>query len=163
VGSRPPSRSPRKRTINGTVFTVGPDGTFTVVYSFTGGDDGGGPSGTLILASDGNFYGTTEVHGVLADCGYAGCLTIFKMTPAGVLTTLYSFDSTDGSLPHGGLVQGTNGDFYGTPRVAGPMVSERSISFPPELTPYDDSIISAPRGSVTQFERACSDDEIGKR
>jgi uncharacterized repeat protein (TIGR03803 family) len=62
----------------------------------------------LILASDGNYYGTTEGGGSV---GYG---TTFQITPGGVLTTLTSFDNTNGGLPYAPLVQGTNGDFYGT-------------------------------------------------
>jgi len=65
-----------------------------------------------VQATNGNFYGTTEIGG--AD-GYG---TVFKITPKGALTTLYSFcaqlNCTDGATPYAGLVQATNGNFYGT-------------------------------------------------
>ena len=93
----------------GTVFEITPTGTLTTLYSFTGGSDGGNPNGNLILGIDGNFYGTTS--GDSTD-GYG---TIFKITPTGALTTLYSFTGlADGGNPDAGLVQGTNGNFYGT-------------------------------------------------
>jgi len=68
-----------------------------------------------VLGTDGNFYGTTAEGGISADpCG-GDCGTIFKITPAGKLTTLHSFDPTDGyAFPQGPLVQATNGNFYGT-------------------------------------------------
>jgi uncharacterized repeat protein (TIGR03803 family) len=74
--------------------------------------DGASPDGTLIQGVKGNFYGTTEQGGASA----AG--TIFELTPAGILTTLYSFcpeggACTDGESPEAGLLQSTNGDFYG--------------------------------------------------
>jgi uncharacterized repeat protein (TIGR03803 family) len=65
-----------------------------------------------VQANDGNFYGTTFADG--AD--YGG--TVFKVTPAGTLTALYSFcsqpDCTDGDEPYAGLVQASDGNFYGT-------------------------------------------------
>jgi len=98
-------------TNNGTVFKITPSGALTTIYGFctqTGCPDGQTPLGGLILASDGNFYGTTESGG--AD-GYG---TIFQITPSGTLTTLLSFDNTNGGLPYAPPVQGTNGYFYGT-------------------------------------------------
>jgi uncharacterized repeat protein (TIGR03803 family) len=98
-------------TINGRggVFKLTPAGKLTVLYSFTGGTDGATPSSGLTLGTDGNFYGTT-VQG-----GTSGEGTVFKITPAGVLTTLYSFtNGTDGSQPYAPPVQGTDGNFYGT-------------------------------------------------
>jgi uncharacterized repeat protein (TIGR03803 family) len=101
----------------GTVFKVTPTGTLTTLYSFcakTKCTDGSVPFGGLVLGTDGNFYGTTSEGGISADpCG-GDCGTIFKITPAGKLTTLHSFDSTDGITPYGPLVQSTNGKFYGT-------------------------------------------------
>ncbi len=90
----------------GTVFKITPSGKLTLLHSFTG-PDGDAPLAALVLANDGNFYGTTNFGG-----SFSGG-TIFKMSPAGNLTSLYSFD--EGSYgPYGGLVQGTDGNFYGT-------------------------------------------------
>lgn len=83
----------------------------------------------LIQGSDGNFYGTT-FQGGSGTCagpfGVIGCGTIFKLTPAGVQTVLYNFtyDSTtntaaNGMFPYGGLVQGPDGNFYGTASAGG--------------------------------------------
>jgi uncharacterized repeat protein (TIGR03803 family) len=93
----------------GTVFRITPAGALTMLYSFSG-TDGQSPTGTLVQASDGNFYGTTA-GGSGACPENAG--TVFKITPAGELTTLYSFDGNDGALPIGGLVQ-ADGYLYGT-------------------------------------------------
>jgi uncharacterized repeat protein (TIGR03803 family) len=76
------------------------------------------PAGGLIQATDGNFYGTTQ-YGGPNSCPFEagndyGCGTIFKITPSGTLTTLHSFDGTDGLSPEAALVQGTDGNFYGT-------------------------------------------------
>jgi len=103
----------------GTLFEISPEGNLTTLHSFcseTNCADGSTPSGSLIQAADGNLYGTTSSQG--ANLGG----TIFQITPEGILTTLYSFClqgfnctvGTVGEGPEAGLVQGTNGDFYGT-------------------------------------------------
>ena len=66
------------------------------------------PYAGLVQGTDGNFYGTTSEGGAN---GYG---TVFKITPSGTLTTLHSFDVTDGAYPYAGLVQATDGNFYGT-------------------------------------------------
>lgn len=83
------------------------------LHSFTGtGAEGWGPRG-LVQATDGNFYGVTGGGGSSETCPPDGCGTVFKMTPQGMLTTLTSLNITDGSAPNG-LVQATDGNFYGT-------------------------------------------------
>ena len=105
---------------SGTVFKVSPAGTLTTLYTFcsqTGCPDGANPYTGLVQATDGNFYGTTCLGG--AKNGG----TVFKITPGGTLTTLYSFCSqtgcTDGSYPYSGLIQATDGSFYGTTEYNG--------------------------------------------
>jgi uncharacterized repeat protein (TIGR03803 family) len=101
----------------GTVFKITPSGKLTTLYSFCSQlkndqcSDGLGPIAGLVLGTDGKFYGTTIQGGVNGNAG-----TIFSITAGGVLTTLYSFPDScaDGCYPRGGLVQGTDGDFYGT-------------------------------------------------
>jgi uncharacterized repeat protein (TIGR03803 family) len=101
----------------GTVFKVTPSGTLTTLLSFT---NNANPVAALIQASDGNFYGTTGVGGANnTGCGGLGCGMVFKVTPSGTLTTLHSFDGTDGEAPQAALVQDTNGEFYGTTAVGG--------------------------------------------
>src|SRR5580692_5753372 len=97
----------------GAVFKVTPSGTYTTLYSFTGGSDGAYPYAPPVEGNDGNFYGTTTAGGNTVTCGN-GCGTIYKITPAGVLTTLYKFDITHGYAPYAPLVLGTDGSFYGT-------------------------------------------------
>ncbi|MGH8273442.1 MAG: choice-of-anchor tandem repeat GloVer-containing protein [Gammaproteobacteria bacterium] len=92
----------------GTVFKITPTGTYTRLHSFTGDADGESPSAALLLASDGNFYGTTGSGGV------NGNGTAFKITPSGTLTTLHAFDGTDGRDLSSGLIEGSDGNFYGT-------------------------------------------------
>ena len=94
----------------GTVFQMTPSGVVTVLHAFAGGSDGDSPVAPLVQASDGNFYGTTQVGGAsCADCG-----TFFRITPAGTLTTLHSFTT---ALGRGGsraaLIQASDGNFYG--------------------------------------------------
>lgn len=100
----------------GTVFKITPGGTFTTLYSFAG-SDGSGPTGPLVQARDGNFRGMTTSGG--AYCAPYGCGTIFKITPLGALTTLYSFSGPDGSYPYNGLVEGADGNFYGETTLGG--------------------------------------------
>jgi uncharacterized repeat protein (TIGR03803 family) len=100
----------------GTVFKITPSGVETVLHFFSGGaTDGSAPAAALIQAADGNFYGTTYQGGA-SDAG-----TVFKITPAGAETLLYSFavNSTDGDLPAGALIQGNDGNFYGTASQGG--------------------------------------------
>jgi uncharacterized repeat protein (TIGR03803 family) len=99
----------------GTVFKITPSGTLTTLHSFcseSGCTDGVFPEAALVQATDANLYGTTS--GIEIGNG-----TVFKITPSGMLTTLYSFDGTDGSEPSAGLVQDTNGKFYGTTQNGG--------------------------------------------
>jgi uncharacterized repeat protein (TIGR03803 family) len=95
----------------GTVFRISPGGAYTNLYSFSGyPTDGGNPQAGLVQGSDGNFYGTTQVGGA----NNAGA--VFRISPAGTCTNLYSFSGypTDGGNPQAGLVQGSDGNFYGT-------------------------------------------------
>jgi len=101
---------------DGTVFKITLGATLTTLHSFVG-TDGGTPYGVLVQGTDGNFYGTTK-NGGSASCP-GDCGTIFQITPGGTLTTLHSFDGTDGEYPFAGLVQDTNGTFYGTTNGGG--------------------------------------------
>lgn len=102
----------------GTIFEITPAGTLTVLHTFTG-PDGFLPYANMTLGTDGNLYGTTLYGGnqSAAGCSGIGCGTVFKITPQGEFTSLYSFQGpqgTDGSSPIGRLFQGPNGNFYGT-------------------------------------------------
>ena len=108
----------------GTVFKITPSGALTVLYSFAGyPSDAGNPEAVLVQASDGSFYGTTYRGGADNNCdglGYTeGCGAVFKMTPGGTLTTLHSFNSTDGWGLDAGLIQARDGSFYGTTSAGG--------------------------------------------
>jgi|HubBroStandDraft_1064217.scaffolds.fasta_scaffold05293_5 uncharacterized repeat protein (TIGR03803 family) len=96
----------------GTIFKITPGGTFTTFHSFNS-TDGSAPACGLVQASDGNLYGTTYEGGSNNSCPN-GCGTVFKINLDGALTTLHNFDSTDGANPIAGLIQATDGNFYGT-------------------------------------------------
>jgi len=116
----------------GTVFKITSAGTLTTLYNFcaqTGCPDGENPS-SLMQATDGNFYGTTHEGGASNNC-VAGCGTVFKITPEGMLATLHSFENSDGINPDPGLIQATDGSFYGVTRF-GPD-SDRGTVF--RITP----------------------------
>ncbi|MFN7995653.1 MAG: choice-of-anchor tandem repeat GloVer-containing protein [Bryobacteraceae bacterium] len=112
----------------GTIYKVTPTGILTTLYRFPAQPDcsaavnGGNPYATLVLATDGNFYGTATTGGTNpcpAFNGYQGCGTVFKITPTGTLTTLHNFDGADGANPFAALVQAANGGFYGTTYLDG--------------------------------------------
>ena len=97
---------------DGTVFVMTPGGQVTTLATFNN-TNGASPESPLVQGRDGNFYGTTAFGGKLVDGSGMG--TIFKMTPGGEITTLVKFIGTNGQNPGAsGLVQGTNGNFFGT-------------------------------------------------
>jgi uncharacterized repeat protein (TIGR03803 family) len=93
----------------GTVFKIDPaSGSESILYSFDVIPDAARPDAGLIQANDGNFYGTTSQGGT------RGNGTIFKLTPSGTESVLWSFGTgSDGYLPEGNLVQADNGSLYG--------------------------------------------------
>src|ERR1022692_464184 len=136
---------------DGTIFKITPGGTLTTLYSFcsqTNCTDGAYPYAGLVQAANGDLYGTTNYGGVNGDFG-----TVFKITPTGTLTTLYSFCSqsgcTDGALLIAGLVQAANGDFYGTTYVGGANVA-------PNGTSAGTIFKITPSGTLTTLYSFCS-------
>jgi uncharacterized repeat protein (TIGR03803 family) len=111
----------------GEVFEVDRTGKETVLYEFTGGNDGAAPVGSLIRDDDGNFYGTTFSGGD-GPCERAGtvvgCGTVFELSPpkekggAWAETVLYSFQGTDGASPFAGVIR-AGGKLYGTTYFGG--------------------------------------------
>ncbi len=98
----------------GTVFKITPGGALTTLHSFDCGGNDCLPRATLIQASDGNLYGTTEGGGA------AGGGTVFRISLAGVFTALHSFDcNTEGCFPQAGVIQVSDGIFYGTTSFGG--------------------------------------------
>jgi uncharacterized repeat protein (TIGR03803 family) len=98
----------------GTVFRISPGGSVTNLYEFNGAD-GADPFAGLVQGSDSNFYGTTFSGGV------SRMGTVFRISSGGSLTNLHSFSGSpsDGSYPIAGLVQGSDGNFYGTTQYGG--------------------------------------------
>jgi uncharacterized repeat protein (TIGR03803 family) len=95
---------------NGVVFKLDKAGKETLLYTFTGGADGGVPLyyGSLVMDAAGNLYGTTQGGG-------AGFGTVFKVTPKGKETVLHSFAGPpDGAAPFASLVRDDKGNLYGT-------------------------------------------------
>ena len=106
-------------TWDGTVFRMTPGGAVTTLVIFNG-TNGWLPFAGLTLGNDGNFYGTTWNGGINFINGYLdGDGTVFRMTPSGVLTTLVSFNNTNGAMPYAGLTLGNDGNFYGTTYYGG--------------------------------------------
>ncbi|MGA8299542.1 MAG: choice-of-anchor tandem repeat GloVer-containing protein, partial [Terriglobales bacterium] len=102
----------------GTFYKITSKGKLAILYNFCSQPscaDGGEPF-EVMQAGDGNFYGTTATGGNRGG-------TVFKITPGGQLTVLYTFCAQsgcpDGSTSNGGLVQGTDGNFYGTTTQGG--------------------------------------------
>jgi uncharacterized repeat protein (TIGR03803 family) len=112
----------------GTVFRMTSSGDFATVASFSG-ENGAHPFADLLEGNDGNFYGTTLAGGT-SDIGGG---TVFKMSPAGELTALVSFNGTNGMFPHAGLVRGSDGNLYGT--TSGGIGGENNIGTIYRLVP----------------------------
>jgi uncharacterized repeat protein (TIGR03803 family) len=94
---------------DGTIFKFSKSGVESVLYRFTGGSDGAGPSADLLLDSAGNLYGTAASGGGSCNCG-----TVFKLDHNGVLAVLYTFPGgTAGANPLAGLTRDSAGNFYG--------------------------------------------------
>lgn len=97
----------------GVVFKVTTAGSESTLHSFAGGSDGANPVASLIMDKSGNLYGTTEYGGT------NGLGTVFKVTPGGSESVLYSFGGSDGSYPLANLVMDTAGNLYGTTSEGG--------------------------------------------
>lgn len=101
--------------------------TFSVFYTFNF-TDGSGPNGGLILDSAGNFYGTTQFG------GSSNRGVIFKLSPAGQETVLYTFTGkTDGGIPIGRLIRDAQGNLYGITSLGGDPTCSCGTVF--QLTP----------------------------
>ena len=101
----------------GALFKITTAGQFTLLYSFDQ-VNGAGAHGGMFQGTDGNFYGIAR-RGGMADSG-----VVFKMTPAGVYTALYQLNgTTDGQYPLTGLIQGSDGNFYGATNQGGILSS----------------------------------------
>jgi uncharacterized repeat protein (TIGR03803 family) len=134
----------------GTIFQLVANGTLTAPVVF-GGTNGAHPSGGLVLAKDGNFYGTTTWGGNGLSGSFSGYGTIFKLAPDGTFTNIYKFGGfSDGGFVYAGLVQGQDGYLYGATfgggsaqngtlfkiSTNGNFVPLRSFGFFESATPY---------------------------
>lgn len=99
----------------GSIFELTTSGTLLWSYSFPCAPGGANPVGPLLQAADGNFYGTASAGG---STGH-GAGVVFKLDQSSTVSVLYNFVGfnqgvVDGASPFGGLVQGTDGNLYGT-------------------------------------------------
>jgi uncharacterized repeat protein (TIGR03803 family) len=123
----------------GTVFSITSGGTLTTVHSFDA-TDGSYLYAPLIQATNGTFYGTTSAGGT-ANCSFGQpCGTVFSMTSGGTVTTLHSFDVTDGEKPEAGLVQDTDGTFYGVTYEGGTSNDGTIFSLGVGLHPFVETL-----------------------
>lgn len=95
----------------GTVFRMDSAGSLTTLHTFTG-DDGSTPAFALVQGIDGAFYGTTPNWDCTRPPGTYG--TVFRINSSGSLTILHRFTGDDGAFPWNGVIQGSDGNFYGT-------------------------------------------------
>lgn len=103
----------------GTAYRLAPDGTFSVLHSFNGTDDGASPGGALYRDRRGNLYGTTEGGGDFS-VGLSGGGIVFEIDPRDVFVVLHTFhDNLDGAWPNGALTPNGKGGFYGTTQIGG--------------------------------------------
>jgi uncharacterized repeat protein (TIGR03803 family) len=147
----------------GTIFEITPTGALTTLYSFCsqpGCADGypGGDPTALIQGTDGNLYGATANGGNYnngdSPCFVSyGCGTIFRITTSGALTTLFDLCSqggcADGYMPDGGLVQDTNGTFYGTTSYGGPSADGTVFSLSVGLGPFVEALPASSKVGTT--------------
>jgi uncharacterized repeat protein (TIGR03803 family) len=118
---------------HGTVFKIAPDGTETVLYRFTGGEDGGYPLAGLVADGAGNLYGTTSEGGRVGCLYGTGCGSVFKLTPNGTETVLHNFKGRkDGAYPYAGLVADAAGNLYGTTAGGGKSGSGTIFKIAPD-------------------------------
>jgi uncharacterized repeat protein (TIGR03803 family) len=98
----------------GTVYKLTPGGTYTTLYGFSGGADGGHPTDTLVIDSAGNLYGTASTG------GEANAGVVFKVDLSGAETVLYSFlEAPGGTTPSGPVTRVGSGELFGTTSAGG--------------------------------------------
>jgi uncharacterized repeat protein (TIGR03803 family) len=133
----------------GTVFQITPNGALTTLASFNN-TNGAYPLAELVQDVGGSFYGTTTSGGAYNNG------VVFRMTPAGVLTNLYSFGGgTDGSYPAAALLQGSDGNFYGTTAYGGAYGDGTVFRMTPDgtvttLVAFDDYAGANPQAALIE-------------
>jgi uncharacterized repeat protein (TIGR03803 family) len=109
---------------NGAIFKITLSGQENILYSFNASaNDGYSPSSGVIQASDGNLYGTTPGNGANINTSFGA---VFKVTLSGQESLVYTFQglsASDGQVPEAGLIQGVDGNFYGTTSEGGSGIS----------------------------------------
>lgn len=133
----------------GVIYKLTPSGggwTFSVIYNFTGGNDGERPISTLIADRAGNFYGTAAYG------GEHGSGTVFELIRSGAgwsFKTLYSFgDGSDGGIPTAGVVMDSAGNLYGDNTNGGPYFSGVVYELSPSAGSWNFSVIATPMGGL---------------
>jgi uncharacterized repeat protein (TIGR03803 family) len=147
----------------GVVFKLTPRGKYAVLHSFcsqSGCTDGEYPAAGLVFDLKGNLYGTTAGGGA-SNCDGSTCGVVFKLTPKGTETVVYSFCSqsgcTDGEYPAAGLVFDLKGNLYGTTASGG----ERYAGVVFKLTPKGKETVLY-RGSLRPEGKPVWDDQLGR-
>lgn len=114
----------------GTIFKIDPTSKETVLYSFTGGTDGGVPYSALIKDKAGNLYGTASIGGDL-NCGSGlGCGVVYEWSNSSKQSVLYTFKGSDGAYPGlGSLAMDSKGNFYGTTEGGGDPTCQCGVVF----------------------------------
>jgi uncharacterized repeat protein (TIGR03803 family) len=102
----------------GAIYKLAPDGTETVLHSFTLGADGGTPLSALVADTSGNFYGTAS-NGGGNHCYTGSCGTAFRLSSAGAFAVISDFTQRAGFHPATGLMFGADGNLYGTAQEGG--------------------------------------------
>ncbi len=124
----------------GTLFQVTSAGDLTVLHDFGADTDGASPYSGLLLASDGNFYGTTF------DGGLYGKGTVYRLDSEGTLTLAHEFTTSEGTNPFSALIEATDGNLYGTTYFGGAAPNSGTVYrlvFPGGDAPIVESIAPA--------------------
>jgi uncharacterized repeat protein (TIGR03803 family) len=130
---------------DGTVFELSTNGVLTALVSF-GGTNGQAPLSGLIQLANGVLYGTTSDGGTNGSGNSDG--TVFEVTTNGLLTTLFTFNQTNGSAPQGSLYLGSDGTLHGT-TASGPSLDNNSAATVFDLTTNGQLIASLPLALAT--------------
>jgi uncharacterized repeat protein (TIGR03803 family) len=139
---------------DGVIFEMTLAGALTTLHDFDFTDGWGPQNALMVEATDGYFYGETAGGGKSSSCTN-NCGTVFKINPGGGFTSLHSFKGTDGGAPSGGLVQASDGNFYGTTKVGGTSGDGTVFKMTPAgtlttLHSFDGTDGSGPDGGLVQ-------------
>jgi uncharacterized repeat protein (TIGR03803 family) len=141
---------------DGAIFEMTPAGALTTLHDFDFTDGWDPQNALMVQATDGDLYGETAGGGSFSCPSPAiGCGTVFRITPGGGFTSLHSFKGTDGAVPYGGLVQGSDGNFYGITYVGGANGDGTVFKITPSgmvttLHSFDGTDGSNPNGGLVQ-------------